>query len=98
MPEIRGVQMDDPGRRQGRHDKGPIRPLALLKSATGHDLRGTEIIVATDGIGLAEAYRLSSSVVAIVALFLALRQCLLTRLIHILHKSRRCRLREQLQL
>lgn len=95
MPEIHGVRMYDPGRRQGRHDKGPIRPLTLLKSATGHDLRGAEIIVAANGIGLAEAYRVSSSVVATVALLLALRRCLLTRLIHILH-SRRCRLREQL--
>lgn len=96
MPEIRRVQMDDPRRRQGRH-KGPICPLALLKSATDHDLRGTEIIIAADEISL-EVARVSPSAVAIVALLLALRQYLLTRLIYVLHKRRRCRLRRQLQL
>jgi len=97
MPKICGVQMDDPRWRQGRRDEGPVSPLALLESTADHDLRGAKIILAADGIGL-EITRVSSSVVAIVALLLALRQYLLTRFIHILHKSRRCRLREQLQL
>lgn len=98
MPKIRGVQMDDPRRRQGRRDEGSVSPLTLLDSAAGHDLRGAKIILAADGIGLAEVARVSSSIVAIVVFLLAFRQYLLTRLIHVLHNSRRCRLCEQLQL
>lgn len=96
MPEIRGVQMGDPGRRR-RHGEGPIRPLALLKGATDHDLRGTEIIVAADEIVIVEVARVSPSAVAIVALLLALRY-FLTRFIYVLRRRRRCRLRGQVQL
>lgn len=78
VPEVRGVQ-GDPGRGHGRHNVGPVRPLALLKSATRHNLRGAEIIVASDRVGLLEAARVSSSAVVAVALLFALRYRLLPR-------------------
>lgn len=97
MPEVRRVQ-DDPGRGQGRHSEGPVRPLALLESATRHDLCGTEVVVAADRVVLLEAARVSSSTVVAV-LLLTLRYWFLTRPeIGVLCERRRRRLREQVQL
>lgn len=97
MPKVRGVQ-DDPGRRQGRHNEGPVRPLALLESATRHDLRGTEVVVAAERVGLLEAARMSPSTVVAVAFLLAFHYRLLPRPeVRVLRECRRRCFREQVQ-
>jgi len=75
MPEVRGVQ-NHPGRQRGRGERS-VRSLALLKSATGHDLRGTEIVITASSI-IVHATRVSSPAVDAV-LLLALRYQLLPR-------------------
>lgn len=98
MPEVRSVQ-DHPWRGHGRLNEGPVRPLAILKSATRHDLRGTEVIVAADRVGFLVAAHVSSSAVVAVALLLALRYRLLPRpQVGVLCERRRRRLRGQVQL
>lgn len=69
--------------------------MALL-SAAGHDLRGTEIVIAVDGIAI---LRVPSPAVDAVVLLFTLRYRLLTLpIVCVLRERRRRRLRGKVQL